>query len=100
MTFEQLNLQFDMLYLFRRIERNIRQGVTLERVREWTVNTVRAAVPLGLPKSQELRSEMIRHCNDWIDYLVENPVKTSDTGYLRNNRIEQLRLHGAGRRIL
>lgn len=93
MTFERLNLQYDMLYLLRRIEKNMRVGkVEPERVRSWAEATIRAAVPPRMPNAEEYISSMIDHCNRWVEYIANNPVITENTDYLENEKIEQLRI--------
>lgn len=93
MTFEKLNLQYDMMYLFRRIEKNLRVGkVDPERVRQWAKDTAKAAVPPTHPKAEEYLNAITDHCGRWIDYLVKNPVAAENNEFLPNERVEQLRL--------
>ncbi|WP_312644005.1 hypothetical protein [Hydrogenoanaerobacterium sp.] len=64
MTFEKLNQQFDMLCLFRRIERNLRAGKAKpERVRCWAEDTAKATVPQNMANAQEFIDAITDHCS-------------------------------------
>lgn len=69
MDFVRLDEKYHLAQIFDRIERNIANGVEIERVKRWMERSIKS---IAEPGDQE---KMLKLCNKWINYLIRYPPK-------------------------